>query len=142
MNSRAVFAPALISAFVFSMTSSAIFGEEPSTQKDIQDLSPQPASAPRITIDRGLAFLSSDAVKWRAERGCATCHHGTMTVWALNEARAQGYSVDAERLADVTQWTKDQFIPRIVKPRDSRPGWNLVSIPGIYLGMMSRNLPV
>src|SRR5262249_73874 len=37
-----------------------------------------------------------DAARWRKARRCATCHHGTMTVWALSEARSRGYAVDAE----------------------------------------------
>jgi hypothetical protein len=45
-------------------------------------------------------------------------------------------------LDDAVRWTKDQFVPRISKPRDPRPGWNLVSVPAIYLGVMSQNLPV
>ena len=102
----------------------------------------EPRSKARQTIERGLAFLEKDAVKWREERGCATCHHGTMTVWALSEAKNQGYPVGAEFLADTIRWTKDQFVPRFSKPRDPRPGWNLVSVPAIYLGVMSQNLPI
>jgi squalene-hopene cyclase-like protein len=83
-------------------------------------------------------FLVQDAVKWRTERKCATCHHGTMTVWALNEAKAQGYNVDAQALADMTQWTKERFGPRPSGP--TGPG--IASVPQIYLGMMSQNLPV
>jgi hypothetical protein len=93
-------------------------------------------------VERGLAFLERDAVKWRKERGCATCHHGTMTIWALSEAKAQGYAVGAEFLADAVQWTKEQMVPRISKPRDPREGWNLVSVPAIYLGVMSQSLPI
>jgi hypothetical protein len=96
----------------------------------------------RKALERGLTFLEQDAAKWRKERGCATCHHGTMTVWALSEAKSQGHAVKAEILADMQQWTKDRFVPNFSKPRDPRPGWRLVSIPGIYLGMMSQNLPV
>src|SRR5262245_12264109 len=66
----------------------------------------------RKAIARGLTFLDKDAVKWRKERGCATCHHGTMTVWALSEAKSQGYGVNAQALADMMQWTKDRFVPR------------------------------
>jgi hypothetical protein len=93
-------------------------------------------------IERGLTFLDNDAVKWRQERGCATCHHGTMTVWALSEAKSQGYAVGAEALADAVQWTKDRLVPRNSKPRDPRPGGNLVSVPAIYLGLMSKSLPI
>lgn len=93
-------------------------------------------------IERALDFMVKDTAKWRQERVCATCHHGTLTVWALNEAQSQGYRVNAETLADVTQWTRDLFIPKISKPRDPRPGWRLVSTPGICLGVMSYTLPV
>src|SRR5262245_49275106 len=66
----------------------------------------------RKTIERALTFLENDALKWRSERGCATCHHGTMTVWALSEAKSQGYTVNGDKLADMTKWTKDLFVPR------------------------------
>jgi len=91
----------------------------------------------RKAIERGLTFLVKDAATWRKERGCATCHHGTMTVWALSEAKIQGYDVDARALADVMQWTKDRF-----GPRSGPPGPGTASVPLIYLGMMSQNLPV
>lgn len=102
---------------------------------------PSPRKAPRA-VERSLVFLEQDAANWRQERGCATCHHGTMTVWALSEAKSQGYAVKAETLADTMQWTKDRFVPRFSKARDPRPGWNLVSVPAIYLGVMSQTLPI
>src|SRR5262249_40674584 len=81
-------------------------------------------------------------MKWRQERGCATCHHGTMTVWALSEAKAQGYAVPAEAFAEIMQWTMEQRVPEIRTIRDPRHGWNLVGVPAIYLAVMSQNLPV
>lgn len=94
------------------------------------------------TVDRALGFLVQDAAKWRKDRGCATCHHGVMTVWALSEARSQGYAVPAEVLADHVKWSKDLFVGQFSKPRDPRWGYNFVSLPGIYLAMMSQTLPV
>src|SRR5262249_52058278 len=94
----------------------------------------------RKAIERGLAFLEKDAVTWRKERGCATCHHGTMTVWALSEAKCQGYPVRAQTLTDMVQWTKDRFAPRASGPEAPRPG--LANVALIYLGTMSQNLPV
>src|SRR5215475_1066310 len=92
----------------------------------------------RKAIERGLTFLQKDAATWRKEHGCATCHHGTMTVWALSEAKSQGYDVDAQALADMIEWTKDRFLPRSSGP----PGPGVASVPLIYLGMMSQNLPI
>src|SRR5437879_469272 len=71
-------------------------------KKVIAAAAPTPEQA-RKAIDRGLAFLETDAAKWRKEHTCATCHHGTMTVWALSEAKSQGYAVPAETLTDVTK---------------------------------------
>ncbi len=100
-----------------------------------------PAAAPapqpvRKTVERGLAFLEKDAAKWRQERKCASCHHGTMTVWALSEARRRGYAIPAETLADVAKWTKER-LKDIDKPRDPRPGWKMVSTPAVYLAVMA-----
>src|SRR5262249_44869133 len=91
----------------------------------------------RTAVERGVAFLERDAAKWRKEQGCATCHHGTMTVWALSEAKSQGYDVDAQALADMIEWTKDRFLPTSSGP----PGPGVASVPLIYLGMTSQNLP-
>ena len=94
----------------------------------------------RRAIERGLAFLESDAAKWREERTCATCHHGTMTVWALNEARNQGYAVSPETSREMAGWTRGR-LASIEKPRDPRPGWNMVSTPAVYLAVMAEAIP-
>src|SRR5690348_16827492 len=87
--------------------------EEPVNRDDAQQALPAATSAPRKpgeAIESGLSFLVNDVAKWRAERGCATCHHGTMTVWALSEAKAQGYAVPTEAFAEIMQWTKEQMV--------------------------------
>jgi hypothetical protein len=94
----------------------------------------------RKAAERGLAFLQQDAAKWRKEKQCATCHHGTMTVWALCEAKSQGYAVAAETLADTVQWTRER-LKDIDKPRDTRPGWSMVSTPALYLAVMALSVP-
>lgn len=111
-------------------------------KKEAANEAPPTPERARKAIEQGLTFLEKDAVTWRKERGCATCHHGTMTVWALSEAKNQGYAVNAEALAEIIEWTKSQIVPRLDQPRDSRPGWNLVSQPAIYLGVMSQSLPI
>lgn len=95
----------------------------------------------RKTIERALVFLKNDALKWRKEHECATCHHGTLTVWALNEAQQQGFAVDAMFLADMTKWTKDRWLANVDKPRDTRPGFSMVSTPQIYLALADQLLP-
>jgi squalene-hopene/tetraprenyl-beta-curcumene cyclase len=89
---------------------------------------------------RGIAFLEADALKWRKERKCATCHHGAMTVWALAEARSRGYAVKDETFADVVKWTKEK-LKDVDKPRDTRPGWSVVNSPALYLSVMAQAVP-
>jgi hypothetical protein len=91
-------------------------------------------------VARGLEFLVRDAADWRKERTCATCHHGTMTVWALTEAKARGYPIDAEAFAATLGWTKER-LKDIDKPRDTRPGWSMVSTPAVYLATMALTVP-
>jgi squalene-hopene/tetraprenyl-beta-curcumene cyclase len=92
-------------------------------------------------VERGLQFLQTDAAKWRKERTCSTCHHGVMTVWALAEAKSQGYEVPAKTLAEAAKWTRDRLLERIDLPRDPRPGWRMVSTPGLYLSIMALSVP-
>jgi hypothetical protein len=103
---------------------------------------PREATPPqaRRAAERGLGFVQKDAEKWRKERKCATCHHGTMTVWALAEAKSQGYDVTAETLADVTKWTYER-LATVDKPRDTRPGWSVMSTPALYLAVMALAVP-
>ena len=102
---------------------------------------PKPSSPGRRAVERGLEFLQADAAKWRKERECSTCHHGTMTVFALSEAKAHGYDVGPEALADLTKWTKDRHLERIDLPRDTRPGWSMVNTPAIYLSLLALTVP-
>jgi hypothetical protein len=94
----------------------------------------------RKAAERGLAFLKEDAERWRKERRCATCHHGTMTVWALTEAKSRGYAVDSAALADLTKWTWER-LDGIDKPRDKRPGWSMLNTPALYLAVMALAVP-
>jgi squalene-hopene/tetraprenyl-beta-curcumene cyclase len=63
-----------------------------------------------------------------------------MTVWALTEAKSQGYPVPAETLTDGTKWTKER-LANIDKPRDPRPGWKMVNTPAVYLAVMAQAVP-
>ncbi len=102
--------------------------ESPAAQRAVQ------------AIDRGLAFLAADAIKWRAEHTCATCHHGTFTVLALAEARQCGFPVEADKFADIVKWTKDR-LSKIDEPRATRPGSNMVNSSAIYLALVAQFVP-
>jgi hypothetical protein len=94
----------------------------------------------RQVVERAINFIEKDAAKWRADKKCASCHHGTMTVWALSEAKARGYPIKAETLADMAAWTKER-LKDIDKPRDTRPGFSMVNTPALYLAVMAQAVP-
>src|SRR6516225_614166 len=56
------------------------------------------------TIDRGLAFLAMDALAWKKEYSCVSCHHASLVVWAMREAKLRGHAVDEPVLAELTKW--------------------------------------
>ena len=129
------FREALSFATILAIGAAAVAG----TGNDKQKAEPTPKQS-RTAIERGLGFVQADAAKWRKERECATCHHGTFTVWALSEAKAQGYLVDAATLTDMAKWTKER-LKDIDKPRDTRAGWNMVNSPAVYLAFMAEAVP-
>jgi len=68
-----------------------------------QEPRPKPADI-NATIDRGLAFLAKDALAWKKEHNCASCHHASLVVWATREAKLRGHAVDEPVLAELTKW--------------------------------------
>jgi hypothetical protein len=110
------------------------------TEKKVSPQTTPTAQQPQPALERGLAFLVKDATQWKKERKCASCHHGTMTVWALSEAKSRGYAVSGETLADIVTWTKARLAD-IDKPRDTRPGFNMVNTQALYLAIMALAVP-
>lgn len=55
-------------------------------------------------IERGLAFLAKDALAWKKEHNCVSCHHAGMVVWAMREAKQRSFAVDEAVLAEMMQW--------------------------------------
>jgi hypothetical protein len=56
------------------------------------------------TIARGLAFLAKDALAWKNEYKCAACHHGSLVLWSMREAKQHGVTVDESALTEITGW--------------------------------------
>jgi hypothetical protein len=67
---------------------------------------PKPADV-KATIDRGLAFLAKDALAWKKEHNCVSCHHASLVVWATREAKLRGHAVDEPVLAELTKWVAE-----------------------------------
>src|SRR5262249_37401206 len=70
------------------------------------------------TINRGLTFLAKDNLAWKEKRQCVECHHAPFTIWALNEGKKQGFTVDEKALADLTSWvvSRDHLARLVARP--------------------------
>src|SRR5262245_58986535 len=55
-------------------------------------------------IDRGLGFLARDALAWKKDNKCASCHHASLVVCSMREAKQFGRAVDEPVLAELTKW--------------------------------------
>ena len=96
----------------------------------------------RKAVERTLEFMEKDALRWKNEKnpkhgGCATCHHGSLTVWALSEAEIQGFKSPTNNLAELAEWTKGRFIPA----GDQSPNTVKGHLGAAYLALMARTLP-
>lgn len=94
-----------------------------------------------VLIYRALSFIQADAVKWRQEKNCSTCHHGTMTMWVQLEAKQKGFAVSSEEFDENVRWAKQRIMERADLPRDTRPGWSMVNTPAIYVAIMAHAVP-
>jgi hypothetical protein len=84
----------------------------------------EPLTPPRdvkSAIRDGLDFLAQESIDWKGIRNCASCHHAPMAIWALNEAKALGYTVDGEALATLTGWVVAKGDPAKLYPKQA-PG--------------------
>lgn len=95
----------------------------------------------RKAAERGLAFLQKDVAKFRATKKCASCHEGTITVWALTEAQSQGYAIAPESLAEIAKWTRDGQLSGIDLPRETPAGKRGLNTTALYLGMLDLAVP-
>jgi hypothetical protein len=69
------------------------------------------------TIERGLGFLARDAVAWRDEHQCVSCHHAGLIVWAMRDAKRFGRTVDEPVLAELTKWIAESGDGKTGVPR-------------------------
>jgi hypothetical protein len=136
MNSWTLPRFALPLVCVAAIPVASVHAEDPGSSKA------KPVSVQQIRrgVDRGLDFLVKDANKWRQEKKCVSCHHGAMTVWALSEAKRQGYAVASDAYSEFTKWTEER-LKGIDKPRDTRPGWSMVNSPALVLANMALAIP-
>ena len=69
------------------------------------------------TIERGLAFLAKDAMAWKTEHNCVSCHHAGLVIWSMHEAKQRGHKVNEPVLAELTKWIAESGDGKFGQPR-------------------------
>ena len=105
----------LIAALSFFALSGIALADDASVPPSAQ-LSAEPAGV-NGAIERGLGFLVKDAIAWRDEHKCVSCHHASLVVWAMREAKQRGHAVDEPVLAELTKWIAESGEGKTGVPR-------------------------
>lgn len=80
---------------------------------EIRAADPVSESDVRPAIDKGLPLLQQAAHRYPTHRACFSCHHQTLPLLAMTEARRAGFSIDEDILQEQWQHTYDNFESRI-----------------------------
>jgi hypothetical protein len=82
---------------------------------------PEPSKVD-VAIERGLGFLQTDALAWKEEHDCVSCHHAALVIWSMHEARQRGHAVDDSFLSEFTKWVAESGNGKTGVPRpEGRP---------------------
>jgi len=65
-------------------------------------------------VKLALPYLARQTAEWIEQKKCTSCHQVPHSLWAMNEARGQGFSVD-ERLAGWNRWSVDFVLAQAEK---------------------------
>src|SRR5262245_21956847 len=107
---------------------------------------PAPKALPTVheAVRRGIAYLEVRGAAWMNERKCASCHHLPLGIWALNEARSKGFTVDEKVLDQLTTFAlaADNRAKVLPNPNDKRPGADNLNLAAIYLSIGVANQSV
>jgi hypothetical protein len=134
------FAPFTASG-VFSMRYlAAAFGVLAWSAAALADEPARPPSDVTAAIDRGLGFLAKDALVWKSDHNCASCHHAGMIIWAMQESKVRGFGVDEPVLAELTRWVAESGDGKIGTPRPANAP-NAMSTRALYFALALESDP-
>jgi hypothetical protein len=101
------------------------------------------------TVDRAIGYLQAESGGWLATRHCAACHHAGMPLWAMGEARRQGYAVNSsfmEKTFESLLGGRDKLMasrifPDPSGPIDPRPQARGLNMGLAFLAVAAESLP-
>ena len=75
-----------------------------------EDSTPPSDAAVLEAVARSLPFLEKEGVAWMHERDCISCHHVPFLLWSHRAAQSRGLTVDARKLAEWDEWTRQDSL--------------------------------
>lgn len=98
---------------------------------------------------RAITYLRKESAAWLSDRGCAACHHVAMPVWALAEARRQGYAIDdafvsktvESTMGSLEQMQAARIVPGPKDQPDPRPLARGVHMGAVFMAAAAESLP-
>lgn len=114
---------ALSLLIIFGLGRAAFAGEPASDAK----------ASVELAIPGALRYLEKEALSWKAEMGCASCHHAPMMLWACETARAKGFPVKESAVAEIRAFILDENnAAHLFPPADAPPDRDGTQIGSIY----------
>lgn len=100
-------------------------------------LAAEPAFVPKAAIEfaipGALRYMEKEALSWKAEMGCASCHHAPMMLWACETARTRGFPVKESAVAEIRAFILDENnSARLFPPENAPPEMSGTQIGSIY----------
>lgn len=84
-------------------------------------------------IPPALRYLEKEALSWKAEMGCASCHHAPMMLWSCETAKSKGFTVNEEAVAEIRAFILDDGnAAKLFPPADAPPDRDGTQIGSIY----------
>jgi len=71
----------------------------------------------REAIEVGVKLVQNAARNYPDHRDCFSCHHQTLPMFAMDEARASGFTIDEALLAEQAEFTRDFYRSRVDRMR-------------------------
>ena len=93
-------------------------------------------------LGKGVAFLEKEGERWKTEKRCASCHHLSMAIWALEESRRAGHPVDEALLDRWTDWVlTDPQAKLFTPPSRKSPSQPAVEMATVYTSLALSAFP-
>jgi hypothetical protein len=101
------------------------------------------ADPARRSLERSLAFLEKEGTAWIKERACLSCHHVPFLIWSHREARERGLPVDPKKLAEWTEWSRNESLAqRALRVKLTEPALEALKADGLPAETLARLAPL